>query len=98
MRVRTYEACGVCDVLTRVEDTCEAFFSAAACVCVRYSHVLHVCMYTMLESEIEACFKGFCSFDSLYQMYHCMCIDSPLVGTKVRVNSETVGILPSWCL
>ena len=50
MRVR---ACGsgvVFHVFTRVWDTCEVFVSAVARVCVRYSDVLHVCTYTMLDS------------------------------------------------
>ena len=37
-------------VLTRVRCMCEASLSAVAHVCVRYNDVLHVCMYTMLDS------------------------------------------------
>ena len=50
MRVRTCESDVVFHVLTRVGDTCEVFVSAVARVCVRYSDVLHVCTYTMLDS------------------------------------------------
>ena len=34
----------------RVIDTCELCVNAVARVCARYSGVLHVCMYTMLDS------------------------------------------------
>ena len=50
MRVRTCEAIGVVDAFTRVRDTCEVLVSAVARLCVRYSDVLYVCMYTMLDS------------------------------------------------
>ena len=53
MRVRTCEAGVAFDVFTREEDTCEVFVSAMARVCVRYSGVLHVCMYTMLDSTTQ---------------------------------------------
>ena len=35
---------------SRVRDTCELFVTAVARVCARYSGVLHVCMYTMLDT------------------------------------------------
>ena len=47
VRVRT---CDADDVFTRVGDTCELFDSVVARVCVCYSGVSHVCVYTMLDS------------------------------------------------
>ena len=62
MRVRTCEAGDVFDVFTRVVDTCEVLDSSAARVCVCYSGVSHVCVYTMLGSTTEGqgaiIFKG----------------------------------------
>ena len=51
--VRTCESGGVFHLFTRVGDTCEVFVSAVARVCVRYSDVLHVCTYTMLDSTTD---------------------------------------------
>ena len=50
MRVRTFETGDVFDAFTRVRDTCEVFDSTEARVCVRYSGVSHVYVYTMLDS------------------------------------------------
>ena len=54
MRIRTFEAVVVSDVLTGLRDTCEAFVSAMTRVCVRYRDVLHVCMNTVLDSKTVA--------------------------------------------
>ena len=53
MRVRTCDTGDVYDVFvvfTSVGDTCEVFDSAMARVCVRYSDMSHLCVYTMLDS------------------------------------------------
>ena len=55
VRFRTCELGVVFHVFTRVGDTSEVFVSAVARVCVRYSDVLHVCTYTMLDSTTRAC-------------------------------------------
>ena len=50
MQVHTCDSGVVFHVFMRVGNTCEVFVSAVAQVCVRYSDVLHVCTYTMLDS------------------------------------------------
>ena len=50
VRVRTCEAGDVIDVFTRVGDTCKVFDSAVARIRFRYSGMLPVRVYTMLDS------------------------------------------------
>ena len=57
VQIRTCEAGMVFDVCTRVGDTCDVFVSAVGRVCVRYSDVLHVCMYSTTYAYLETYMK-----------------------------------------
>ena len=69
MRVRTCEAGDVFDVFTRVEDTREVFVGDGTCVCVRYSGVPHVCMYTMLDSTTCAFIVRICGITTILRKF-----------------------------